>query len=159
MFLSHDAILERIEKQKLLENIQPGAVQGAGVDLRIDKLFKLESGGFIGVNDRKLPEIAEVKPALEPGSYYLFTTIERVNVPDDLVAFMLNRSSLFRCGASLRTAVIDPGYKGVLTVGIKNEGTHEILLEKGSRILQIVFSDVKEGTRGYDGRYQGGKVI
>lgn len=159
MFLGHKEIIDRIKNQKLLENHLVESVQGAGVDLRIDKLFELGGGGFIGKDDRRLPEVNESNFILKPKSYYLLVTIEKVNMPDDLVAFMLNRSSLFRCGASLRTAVIDPGYHGVLTVGIKNEGKHIIELERGARVLQLVFTEVSGGTKLYDGRYQGGRIV
>jgi deoxycytidine triphosphate deaminase len=159
MYLGHDEIVKRIASQGLLENYQFEGIQGAGVDLRIDRLMELKSGGRFGVTERKLPELDDVDFTLKPGRYYLFVTMERVNMPDDLVAFMLNRSSLFRCGASLRTAVIDPGYHGVLTVGIKNEGSHEIELERGARVLQLVFAEVKGETSKYDGRYQGGRVV
>jgi len=159
MFLGHDEILRRIREEDLLENHQAENVQGAGIDLRIERIMEPRTGGRIGASDRVLPELEDCDFLLKPGGYYLFTTMERVNMPGDLVAFMLNRSSLFRCGAALRTAVIDPGYHGVLTVGIKNEGEHEIELESGARVLQLVFAEVTGGTRGYDGRYQGGKVV
>lgn len=159
MFIGHEELIKRIKSQKLLEGHLAESIQGSGVDLRIDVLYKLESGGRIGVKDRILPEISETNYILKPGHYYLFKTIETVNMPEDLVAFMFNRSSLFRCGASLRTAVIDPGYRGALTVGIKNESDHPIELEKGARLLQIVFAKVDGKTQSYDGRYQGGKVV
>ncbi len=159
MFIGHEELLKRIESQSLIEGHLAESVQGAGVDLRIDALYKIESGGRIGVSDRVLPDISETNYILKPGRYYLFRTIEAVNMPDDLVAFMFNRSSLFRCGASLRTAVIDPGYRGQLTVGVKNEGEHTIELERGARLLQIVFAKVDGRTQTYNGRYQGGKVV
>jgi dCTP deaminase/dUTP pyrophosphatase len=159
MYLGHDEIKMRIKSQGLLENYLPESIQGSGIDLRIERLVKLKNSGFIGKNERRLPEIQEVNFTLKPHQYYLLVTMERVNMPKDLVAFMFNRSSLFRCGASLRTAVIDPGYQGELTVGIKNEGDHEIILEKGARVLQLVFAAIRGGTRRYNGRYQGGKVV
>ncbi len=96
--------------------------------------------------------------SLAPGKYYLCTTLEKVNMPLDLVAFILPRSTLFRCGVSLRTAVVDPGYRGILTLGIRNESEHEFALERGSRICQIVFSEVRGEATNYEGKYQGGKV-
>ncbi len=159
MFLGHDEILRRISEEGLLENHQAENIQGAGVDLRVNRIMEPRSGGRIGASDRVLPELEDCDFMLRPGGYYLFVTMERVNMPADLVAFMLNRSSLFRCGASLRTAVIDPGYHGELTVGIKNEGAYDIQLEPGARVLQLVFAEVTGGTRGYNGRYQGGKVV
>lgn len=159
MFLGHDDILERIKRQNLVEGYLPTAVQGSGVDLRIAKLLKPKGRALLGTEERKLPDVENVDFMLKPGEYYLLVTMEKVNMPDDLVAFMFNRSSLFRCGASLRTAVIDPGYHGVLTVGIKNEADYPIHLEHGTRVLQIVFGEVKGGTRKYNGRYQGGRVV
>jgi deoxycytidine triphosphate deaminase len=161
MYLGRAELIRRIEEEKLLENLNPSNVQGAGVDLEIERLYEIASGASLGRNDRALPELRELGGdpfILKPGRYYLCTTREKVNMPRDLVAFILPRSTLFRCGVSLRTAVVDPGYEGVLTIGIKNETEHEFTLEKGSRICQIVFSRVYGEAAGYEGKYQGGKV-
>jgi len=76
-----------------------------------------------------------------------------------LMARVLPRSSLFRCGASLRNAVVDPGYNGTLTFGLKNESEFNFVVEKGARICQIVFEAVHGETKPYQGKYQGGKVV
>lgn len=159
MFLGHDEILDRVKNENLLENIEEDNVQGAGVDLRIDELYSLTTPAFIGTSDRKIPEIKKLESyVLKPGSYYLFKTVERINMPPDLVAFMFPRSTLFRCGISLRTAVIDPGYKGELTLGLYNESEREVTLERYARVAQLVLANVSGGTRLYNGRYQDGKV-
>ncbi len=159
MFLGHDEILDRIRDEGLLENVEEKNIQGAGVDLRIDELYSLISEGFIGKSKRTLPEIKELDSfILKPGGFYLFKTVERINMPSDLVAFMLPRSTLFRCGISLRTAVIDPGYKGELTVGLFNESVREVKLERHARVAQLVLANVSGGTKLYDGRYQDGKI-
>jgi len=164
MFLGHESIEKRIKKENLVENFLQEGVQGSGVDFRIGELFEVSSSAFLGENKRELPELKSVKSennafVLKPNKYYLLKTIERVNMPNDLIAFILNRSSLFRCGASIRSAVIDPGYKGELTLGIKNESNFEIKIEKGARVAQVVFAKVDGKTKGYNGRYQGGKIL
>jgi deoxycytidine triphosphate deaminase len=161
MYLGKGEILKRIEEEGLLENLDLENVQGSGVDLAIDRLFELTSPARLGVNDRALPEMKEIEGdvfEIPPGAYYLLATKERVNMPSDLVAFILPRSTLFRSGVSLRTAVVDPGYRGILTIGIKNEGAHTFTLERYARIAQIVFSKVKGPTESYNGKYQGGRV-
>jgi len=159
MFLKREEILKRIDKENLVSDSVPECIQGAGVDLRIEGLYELKSGAHLGVEKRELPELEEVEDfTLKPGRYYLLKTCETVNMPLDLISFMYPRSSLFRCGASLRTAVIDPGYRGQLTLGIYNEGGHDIVLEKGTRVAQMVFASLNGETPGYEGRYQGGKV-
>tara|TARA_B100000315_G_scaffold259346_1_gene315020 strand:- start:3943 stop:4431 length:489 start_codon:yes stop_codon:yes gene_type:complete len=161
MYLSKSRILKRITQDNLIENSDNSNIQGAGVDLTIDNLFEIISSSNLNINSRELPQLNELhlsQYCLNPGSYYLCTTTEKVNMPDDLVAFILPRSTLFRCAVSLRTAVIDPGYSGILTIGIKNEGTYPFNIEKGSCFCQIVFSEVRGKTPSYDGKYQGGKI-
>lgn len=161
MYIGSEEILRRIKEEKLLENCDLENVQGAGVDLEIEKLFEIASDASLGREKRELPELREVKNKLfriAPRKYYLCTTKEKVNMPSDLIAFILPRSTLFRSGVSLRTAVVDPGYVGVLTLGIKNETEREFILEKNSRIAQIVFSKVYGKADNYSGKYQGGRI-
>lgn len=162
MILGSYRIEERIRKEKLLENHPAENIQGAGVDLRIGKAYRLKSGGKLGREERILPAIEEIngdRITLEAGEYVLVETMERVNMPKDLMARVLPRSSLFRCGVSLRNAVVDPNYHGTLIFGLKNESEHAFELEKGARIAQIVFEEVDGEATPYSGRYQGGKVV
>ncbi len=161
MYLGHDEIIRLIKEQNLLEDINLNNVQGCGVDLEIEKLYRINSNSYLGVDRRELPEVEEIHETpfiLSPNTYYLCLTKEKVNMPKDLIAFMLPRSTLFRSGVSLRTAVIDPGYRGALTVGIKNEMNFEFILEKNARIAQVVFSKIYGEALDYNGKYQGGKI-
>ena len=163
MYLSREEILRLVREERLIENLQEENVQGAVVDFRIDRLYDITSPAALMVKEKRTPEVREIEPEegrylLKPGKYYLCTTLERVNMPSNLVAFMLQRSTLFRCGVTLRTAVIDPGYTGVLTVGVKNEGSFEFVLERGARIAQVVFARLDSEAPLYQGSYQGGRV-
>lgn len=162
MYLGSSKIKQRIAEEGLLEDCNLSNIQGSGYDLCIEKLFTVDGPAFLGAEERKLPELQEVEGPtfkLEPGRYCLCVTKESVNMPEDLIAFIVQRSTLFRCGVSLRTAVVDPGYRGALTIGMKNEGTQAFELERGARIAQIVFSEVRGDAEGYSGKYQGGKVV
>lgn len=162
MILGYEEILRRSRNEKLLEDYEEENIGGAGVDLRLKTVYRPKSDGFIGKSDRKTPEVEELadeRIVVEPGKYFLVETVEKVNMPEDLMARVLPRSSLFRCGASLRNAVVDPGYAGSLTFGLKNEGEFNFVVEKGARICQIVFEAVHGKTKAYSGKYQGGKVV
>ena len=164
MILGNSKILELVKnkKIKLIENFNETCLEGAGYDLRIGKIYKLKSGGKIGVFDRITPEIKEVnckKYSLAPDEYVLIETIEKVNMPKNLIARVLNRSSLFRCGCTLITAVVDPGYCGILTIGLKNLSAFEFEIEIGARVGQIVFETVEGDAKLYCGKYQGGKIV
>ena len=162
MILGHSLLIKYIRERKLIENAEEKSVEGSGVDIRAKTFYRLRTQAEFLKESRKLPEISEVGEevlVLKPGEYVLVETIEKVNMPEDLSALMNNRSSLFRCGCSLRTAVIDPGYAGTLTFGLKNDSEHEVKIEKGSRIGQIQFFRVEENSKLYQGKYQGGKVV
>ena len=162
--IGYDGILKLIEQKKLVENVDENNIQPSGVDLRVKVVYRLKNGGYLGVKDRRTPDIEVVdkevgrKVVLNPNEFVLVETMEKVNMPNDLSAIILPRSSLFRCGASLHTAVVDPGYIGTLTFGMKNLSEFPFEIEIGSKIGQIVFEEVKGNTKLYNGKYQGGKV-
>jgi len=164
--IGHNKILELIkQKPPLIENINEKNIQPSGVDLRVKCIYRLKNGGYMGVEKRKNPDVEvdnnEIgkKIILKPNEFVLVETMEKVNMPNDLMAIVLPRSSLFRCGVSLHTAVIDPGFIGTLTFGMKNLSNFPFEIEIGTKVGQIVFEEVKGNNKLYNGKYQGGKVI
>ncbi len=150
------------ENPPLIENFKKENLQGAGYDLRLDVLYKIKSDARLGINSRKLPEVEEICGdvyVIKPNEYYLVKTVEKVNIPSNLIARILPRSTLFRCGVYIFTALVDPGYKGALTFGIKNFSNYEFRVKRFAKIAQIVFEKVEGKAEKYNGRYQGGKVI
>ena len=157
-------------------------VQGAGIDLTIRGIAKFASGGALDFSNegRKLPETTEVE-WIEPGGGYelqeeaeaehapaaLFADLaaggflvqynEIVEVPANAIGIILPRSSLMRCGATLYSAVWDPGYKG------RGQGLLSVLnpirLYKNARIGQIFFIRLEESASNlYKGNYQGENI-
>lgn len=162
MLLSYEKILKLVEEKSLIENFSLECLSSSGYDLRIGKIYKMKTPGFIGSKKHKSPKIEELNFSeyeLKPNEYLLVETIERVNMPENLAGRILPRSSLFRMGCSVETALIDPGFKGTLTIGLKNLSENEFKFEKGARIAQLIFEEVSEGAKPYNGRYQGGKVV
>jgi len=164
MMLGRDDILALVREKNLIESFELECLESAGYDLRVGGFFRTEGNAHLGRTkaDRRLPEIKEVESeiiTLQPGDYILISTVERVNMPLDVAAFVLNRSSVFRGGCTTVNALVDPGYRGTLTFGLKNISDHDFSLEKGARVAQIVFMRLDGETLAYDGRYQGGKVV
>jgi len=159
-----EKIKELIEFENLIENVEKMNIQPSGIDLRVKCIYRLKNGGFMGIEKRQTPNVENVsdkigeKVILKPNEFVLVETMEKVNMPNDLMARVLPRSSLFRCGVSIFTAVIDPGFVGTLTFGMKNLSDHPFEIEIGTRIGQIVFEEVRDNTKLYNGKYQGGKV-
>ena len=160
--LGRSEILRLIRDEELLEEWDEAALGGAGYDLRVGRIWRPTSSALLGATSRKTPEVDEIKDdslTLFPGEYVLVESAEIVKMPAGIAARILPRSSLFRCGCMLFTALVDPGFQGTLTMGLKNEGAYEFTLEKNARIAQIVFEKVEGETTPYAGKYQGGKVV
>jgi len=75
-------------------------------------------------------------------------------MPLDVVAIARTRSTLLRNGATVETAVWDPGYKGRSSSLLVVHNPEGIRLKKDARIAQLVFFRVKEVAEGYSGVYQ-----
>ena len=162
MILSKEKISLLVKEKKLIEGFLETSLCGAGYDMRVGKFYRTCGSAALSAEGRSLPNAEEIKSdyvTLKPGDYILVETVEKVNMPKDLMAIILPRSSVFRAGCSLITAVVDPGYYGTLTMGFKNLSDCEFSLGKGARIGQIVFEEVSGEASAYDGRYQGGKVV
>jgi len=141
--------------------------EGAGFDLRIGELYEISGQGFLGVTERETPEMTllakyeEVKTTevqLKPHTYYLFKTLEAVNMPESLLAIMTPRSTLFRSGVYVFGGQVPPGYQGGLNMGIYNYRDTNFRLEMGARVVHIMFSEVKGEGNLYRGQWQGGRV-
>lgn len=82
---------------------------------------------------------------LRKGDFVLGTTIEKVNVPDNIGARFEGKSSLGRIGlmTHITAGFIDPGFEGSITVEICNVSDSNIVLEYGMKIGQICFYEMK----------------
>ena len=110
----------------------PECLNGAGYDLRV---------------------AGEV--AIPAGRHGLVATLERVELGPDLAGIMHIRSSLARSGIIASLALIDPGFRGQLTISLYNGGTNVLMMRPGDRFVQVTFHRLgMKTTHLYRGRYQ-----
>lgn len=132
--LSDREIARRVERGDLvIDPFNPSCLSPAGYDAR-------------SASGLEIP----------PRSHALLATLERFELPLDLVGFIYLRSSLAREGLVGSFAVVDPGFKGNLTLPVFNASDQSIPIGEGERVVQVVFHQlVSVPSRGYEGRYQG----
>lgn len=170
MILGPKLLLQLVKEKKLVENLSERELtnpEGAGFDLRLGEVFEISGKAFLGETHRKTPDITSIKIykegkkqsiKIKPGEFYLVKTVEKINLPIDLSAVILPRTTTFRSGLFLRTGPIQPGYQGELTFGLKNEGPITVEIEMGARFSHVIFHEIKgEGSK-YRGQWQGGRV-
>ena len=152
MILSDRSIKEAVASGRLgIDPYDPTLVQPSSIDVRLDNkflVFRNTKRAFIDVKQPAddLMEMIEVGPEepmfLHPHEFVLGNTIERVRMPDDLVARLEGRSSLGRLGIVIHSTAgfVDPCFEGHLTLEISNLANLPIALYPRMRIGQISFS-------------------
>jgi dCTP deaminase len=98
--------------------------------------------------------------ALEPLEHRLVATMENVELGGDLVGILHIRSSLAREGILASLAVVDPGFRGQLTISLFNSGRKTVRLRRGERFLQLTLLRLgRQAATKYKGRYQDSRGI
>ncbi len=98
-----------------------------------------------------------------PGEHVIVSTLEKLSMPNDVMAVLYPRSSVNRRGLSVDlTGIVDCGYSGQLAIPVRNNTAHQIIkLYPGERICQIVLHEI--GTELPDAvetnRYHGKDII
>ena len=90
-----------------------------------------------------------------PGDFKLASSIEKFDIPDDLLMRIVDKSTWARRGICVQNTVAEPGWKGFLTLELTNHSKRNIYIPSGSPIAQVIFEMLDEPTdRPYDGKYQ-----
>ena len=140
--------------------------QMCGIELTLNRVERFTSAGAVAFDnsERKLPQTEPIDfdPSgwidLTAGSY-LVTFNEIVSIPKDVAALARARSTLQRCGASLETALWDPGYRGRSQSLLVVYNPQGLRLKKNARLMQLVFMRLeKEAEKTYSGKYQGENI-
>ena len=170
MVLSDRTIRAEVEAGRIvLEPFDPGLIQPASVDVRVDRSFRVFHNArypFIDVRQRMegLTELLEVhgdEPfILHPGEFVLGQTLERLTLADDLVARLEGKSSLGRLGLLIHSTAgfVDPGFSGNLTLELSNVANLPITIYRGMPIGQLSFMRMDRAVeRPYGSGADGGK--
>jgi len=90
-------------------------------------------------------EVAEEEPfIMQPGDFALASTVESLELPDDLLGRLEGRSSIARLGITVHStaAVFEPGWVGTATMELSNLGRMAVALHPGMRICAFSFEEV-----------------
>jgi dCTP deaminase len=147
-------------------------IQPSSVDVRVDRFFRVFHNArypYIDVREpqeelTELVEIGDEQPfILHPGEFVLGSTLERIRLPDDLVARLEGKSSLGRLGLLIHSTAgfIDPGWDGHVTLELSNVANLPITIYHEMKIGQISFMQLTEptstpyGSSSLGSKYQG----
>jgi dCTP deaminase len=156
MVLSDRTIRRLLEEGRIgIDPYDDDLVQPSSVDVRVDRFFRVFRNSrypFIDVKEpmEDLTELVEVEGdeafILHPGEFVLGSTLERITLPDDLVARLEGKSSLGRLGLLIHSTAgfIDPGWDGHVTLELSNVANLPITIYHGMKIGQLSFVQLTE---------------
>jgi dCTP deaminase len=173
VILSDRTIREELDAGRIvIDPLDDSAIQPSSVDLRVDRLFRVFLNHTMSVIDVKqnledLTRLIEIDDGaafiLHPGEFVLGSTLERVVLPDDLVARVEGKSSLGRLGLLIHSTAgfVDAGFDGHLTLELSNVANLPITIYPAMKIGQLSFmrmttsADVPYGQGKLGSKYQG----
>ena len=151
---------------KLDEQLTP-----AGIDLRLDVYFRelqhmtigaidlaieLPAREFYQLRELDIQKKGEEFYFIQPGDFVLAQSFEYIYVPPFICGHLGGRSSLAKSGIEIHATSerIDPGFRGHLTLEIKNVGKMPVKLYPLQRVANLMFELTSEVDIPYEGAFQ-----
>jgi len=142
-----------------------------GYDIRLGTEFKrYVSGDFAsGPIDPKSVTEADVESftetgrfVLAPGDSVLACSMEYIRMPDDVLGFVVSKSTYARCFIGVNNTVLEAGWQGIITLELTNMLRRGVYVYPGEGIAQVVFVRGERCDVSYEnrlGKYQGQRGV
>jgi dCTP deaminase len=89
------------------------------------------------------------------GAAVLASTLEHFDMPNDVMGKVADKSTWARKFLAVQNTIIEPGWRGHLTLELTNHGTELQIIPAGWPIAQIILQLLDEPTEHpYSGKYQ-----
>ncbi len=139
-------------------------VSSYGYDVRVGRKFKVFTNVYGALIDPKnfsptaFVDIEADWCIIPPNSFALAETVETFEIPRNVLATCLGKSTYARCGIIVNVTPLEPEWRGRITIEISNttplpakiyanEGIAQILFFRAEDVCRISYADKK-------GRYQ-----
>jgi dCTP deaminase len=162
MILTKKEIINKIKEGKIkIIPFNKKNIQVCSVDLRIGNYFRmpLKNNEKIKLNSDYNNFYSNVikknKFILKPKERVLAVTLEKIKLSEDICAFLEGKSSIARLGLmiDLNSNLVQPGVFNNQVLEIINFSDNDFVLQKGKKICQIVFEELK-GKGRYNGKFR-----
>ena len=145
--LLHAEPIKNMIAEKVRLNGASYGLAEAGYDIRLKQDI-----AFMPGPDGTSPAIKLDKKWIR-GRFTLASTIEEFNMPNNLVGIVHDKSTWARKGISVFNTVIEPGWRGFLTLEMVFHGPDPVDIPAGTGIAQVLFHKLAQEAA-YTGKYQ-----
>jgi len=96
---------------------------------------------------------------IPPGGFILAHSVEYFRIPEDVLGLVVGKTTYARCGLSIQTSPLEPGWQGNVTLSIANVSPLPVKVYANEGIAQVLFFQGDEASvtnyTNRRGRYQG----
>jgi dCTP deaminase len=158
MILADREIMQALEDGRIKISPPPNFDEQLGscsIDFHLGHTFMVfEHSQFSYIDPRHPQSIGEAMRTIEvkegdafimqAGDFALASTMESLELPDDLLGRLEGRSSIARLGITVHStaAVFEPGWIGTATMELSNLGRMAVALYPGMRICSFTFEQL-----------------
>lgn len=167
MIMNDKQIQNLIENANLIENWEASCLSGTSYDARLGSKMQIAKHSHaivdiknphnINLEDLQLqicPETGGQFFIIPANSFVLAHTIEKFNMPCNVIGFVFNKSTFARVGNNQPTTSLEAGWEGILTLEIHNHLPQPIKLWVGQSVCKIHFLQIETPNKQYNGKYQ-----
>lgn len=137
-------LLDAVKQQTFIVGGHERCVEGVKYDLRLgNAVLKSSYGQAVEID--KLPEIERSTLRVDPGEVVFVLTMERLNLPRNMIAVLSNKRKLAHSGIMiLGGSSVDPLYDKQLQVGLYNFSSTAFPLRPGKKLIAAMFYELDE---------------
>jgi dCTP deaminase len=167
--IQRDVKIEPFAEARARPGVISYGVSSYGYDVRVGRKFKVFTNVYGTLIDPKnfsptaFVDIEADACIIPPNSFALAETVEQFEIPRDVLAVCLGKSTYARCGIIVNITPLEPEWRGKITIEISNttplpakvyanEGIAQILFFRAEQVCKISYADKK-------GRYQDQKGL
>lgn len=150
--LSRRPIKNMLTEKVRFEGVSHGLSE-AGYDIRLKQQIWLYAPHYHITGSLVRSAHHFVGADIHEGNFALGSSVEEFDMPDNLVGIVHDKSTLARQGLSVFNTVIEPGWKGFLTLELVYNGQTNLCIPAGSGIAQVLFHETSTKAL-YAGKYQ-----
>jgi dCTP deaminase len=120
-------------------------VSSYGYDVRVGRNFKVFTNARCAVVDPKAFDKASFVDMegdyclIPPNSFALAETVEYLEIPRNILAICVGKSTYARCGIIVNVTPLEPEWRGRVTIEISNTTPLPAKIYAGEGIAQIIF--------------------
>ena len=144
-------------------------VSSYGYDVRVSRHFKVFTNARCAVVDPKhfdpasFVDIEGDYCLIPPNSFALAETVEYLEIPRDIIAICVGKSTYARCGIIVNVTPLEPEWEGHVTLEFSNTTPLPAKIYANEGVAQVIFIESDEvcetSYKDRGGKYQGQKGV